>query len=164
MPPKSVKVRPGRVNTKNDRYLYLATDKKTAMLEVSANPNEYISIADIKLKKHILLAYFSKNCSGADVDNEEYSKWINSYILGLDNLFEKPCEEGDYRLCQYISKHLKKWGFDGVFYNSSKNPLGFKYYEGKNIALFDDQKCEIKSSKLYYVISTDISSNPSLEE
>ncbi len=160
MPPVGMNVGAGRINPSNIRYFYLASDEETAVLEVSPHSKEFISIAKIKTNEHLFLADFSKNWSVISAENKDWEKWINEFILGINVLFSKPCSNSsEYYLCQYISEYIKCWGFDGIIFNSAKNPQPVGSPKGKNITLFNDKKCEVISSKLRYVIKVSVDMN-----
>ena len=80
-------------------------------------------------------------------------------FLYLQNLFSRPHQNNEnYYLTQYISEKIKNNGFDGVSFHSSKyahkNALGMTEH-GYNFVIFNYDKCEAVSSKLYRVETID---------
>lgn len=161
-PPQNVCVGEGRVNPENIRYLYIATDIETAALEIAPKAGEYISIATLKLRESVHLFDVSKDFSILEAKTQEQTNWIQKFYSELNTIFQKPyIETGDYYLCQYICEYVKLNGMDGVLYNSSKNPQpsgsGLK---GKNITIFNPDKCEVVSSSLHYIIDVKLNMTP----
>lgn len=153
----------GRINPANIRYLYTCSDEKTSILETRIQPGEYVSIAEIKLRDEVHLVDFSKNYSNIDAESEEKTDWINFFVLGLAGVFQKPyVDNGSYYFCQYVSEYLKNWGFDGIAFRSSMAQVDFGPV-GVNYTFFNYEKCEVVSSKLYYVIRMEVDTSPTLE-
>jgi hypothetical protein len=133
----------GRANPKGILYLYLATRKETAMAEVRPWLGSYISVAQFRTLKDMVLI----DCSIHHIRNVIYWKEPEDPIereeavwSDIDKAFSKPItsndRSADYIPTQIIADLFKTNGFDGVYYKSL-------LYEGFNVALFD-----INSAKL----------------
>ena len=138
----------GRANPKGIPYLYLSTDKETAMAEVRPWVGSYISIAQFKTLRDLTIVDCSENRAGRTVyleepDPEERARAV---WLDIDRAFAKPInpsdQTADYVPTQIISELFKNNGFDGIAYTSA---LG----EGANIALFDLAAAELINCFLY---------------
>lgn len=144
----------GRANPKGMPYLYLATDKETAMSEVRPWLGSNISVGQFKTTEELCLidcSVYHKR-SGAviyfeepDDETKEISVWSH-----IDNAFSKPIDpsdlSSDYVPTQIIAELFKIHGKDGIAYKSSLS-------KGYNVVLFnlDVAKlvncflCEVKS-------------------
>lgn len=136
----------GRVNPKGIPYLYLATNKKTAIFEVRPWIGKEVTLAEFETCKNLKLIDCSRfdidvmNMTAQDLDMlwklkkpepEEATRTIWRWI---DLTFSKPIDRddstADYVPTQIIAELFRKNGFDGIMYNSLFN-------SGKNIALYD---------------------------
>ena len=146
-PPKSAKA--GRANPQGVPYLYLASDKYTAISEVEPYNKSVISVAKFELvrdMKLVNLVYEGKKFSSS----EEVSSVANEFyrIESLSFSFSKPCgldNEEQYAPTQYIAhqiKHLTEQQYDGMAYNSLKSNGGI------NIVLFDKNLVRFCDSEL----------------
>jgi len=134
----------GRANPKGIPYLYLSTDKETAMSEVRPWLGSLISIGQFKTIKDMLLI---NCCSQQDrrtiylkepkADKKEEAVWSD-----ISKAFSRPMtisdKTADYVPTQIIAEFFKQNGFDGIMY---KSMLG----TGVNVVLFD-----IDTGKLVY--------------
>ena len=162
VPPLNASVE-GRINPNSIRYLYTSSDIKTSILEVRAQPGEYVSVATIMLKEDVHLADFSKQLSSIDAASFEKARWINSFALHLGYFFFFfYVDTGDYYFCQDVSEYLKNWGFDVIAFRSSMMPTAIQN-EGVNYTFFNFEKCEVKSSKLYHIVSIEVTTYPEIE-
>ena len=140
----------GRANPKGIPYLYLSTDKNTAMAEVRPWIGSYISLAEFKLLKDVNII----NCS-------THKKWPVFYSeepgpnkrklavwQDIDEAFSRPVTTNensvDYVPTQIIAELYKNNGFDGIAYRSS---LG----KGHNIALFNLGAADLCNCTLFCV-------------
>lgn len=163
VPPEN-KSSAGRINPDDIRYLYTASDIETSILEVKAQPGEYVSVAQICLKEDVLMFDLTKNHSGIDADTVQKSEWINFFALNLACFFQRPyVDNGSYYFCQYVSEYMKNWGFDGIMFRSSMQPTKAWGNVGINFTFFNYDKCEVRSSKLYHVIRVDVATFPGIE-
>jgi hypothetical protein len=146
-PPKNT-ASEGRANPKGIPYLYLSTDKNTAMAEVRPWVGSCISLAQFKLLRDVTII----NCSSDDKGTTIYLKEpkpeekIIAIWRDIDKAFSRPVTQNesiaDYVPTQIIAELFKKNGFDGIAYRSS---LG----EGHNIVLFDLNVADLINRTLY---------------
>ncbi|MCX5674682.1 MAG: RES family NAD+ phosphorylase [Planctomycetota bacterium] len=140
-PPKRMKPIPGRspegrVNPKGIAYLYLATDRDTALAEVRPWIGSLISVGKFRVKRDLTIV----NCTTDEksrrlftqepaAQQRETAVWYD-----IDEAFARPVDlsddGADYVPTQVLAELFKVNGYDGVAYRSS---LG----KGHNIALFD---------------------------
>jgi len=141
----------GRANPRGIPYLYLATEKKTAILEVRPWIGSYVSIARFQIVKDskilnctkddlnfINLTWERHRKSTYKVKAEDCEKMVWSEI---NRAFSTPSQREDnsvdYAPTQMLSEFFKTQGFGGIAYKSSFGENGF------NIALFDIDAADI---------------------
>ena len=140
----------GRANPKGIPYLYLATNKETAMAEVRPWIGSFISVGQFKTLRNLRLIDCSKNLGGEDFFFEEppSQEWEKIIWSHIDHAFSKPVNPSDivadYVLTQLIAELFKSANFDGIIYRSS---LG----TGLNVVLFDIESAEIIKCSLFAV-------------
>lgn len=140
--PPSENASEGRSNPRFISYLYLASDKKTAIYEVRPRVDQDVSIATVRIDQEIKIFDF---CCGDKKDTP--------FMLGmLSDLFSKAKSgnEDDYYATQYICEYIKNMGYDGIGFKSSLNP------SGKNIVLFDTQIGAETKKKKYTILSSKV--------
>lgn len=137
----------GRANPKGIPYLYLATNRDTAMAEVRPWIGSLISVGQFKTLRELHLV----NCTEEkqnfiyleepSTEKREESVWAH-----IDQAFARPVspsdEIADYVPTQIIAELFKANNFDGVAYRSS---LG----DGHNVALFDLDMAKLVSCFLF---------------
>lgn len=160
MYPRKSMAREGRANPKGISYLYLATDKETAMSEIRPWIGSEISLANFQLTKGVSIIDCSKNLhlkpfffSPTDyyyeptAEEKEEAVWAH-----IDNAFSRPIvdnlDEAHYAPTQILTELFKNNGFDGVMY---KSMLG----NGHNIVLFDQNLIKMNSCHLFEVTKID---------
>jgi len=151
MKPVSHMAREGRANPKGIPYLYLSTDRDTAMAEVRPWIGSYISVGQFKVLKNLKLINctvkqkkgFSFYFKEPSAKEKEEAVWA-----GIDSSFSKPVEPNDsiadYVSTQIIAELFKNNGYDGIAYKSS---LG----KGHNIVLFDLNAADLINCFLFEV-------------
>ncbi len=128
----------GRANPKGIPYLYLSTEKKTALSEVRPWVGSNISLAIFKIKRELKVIDCSEHANskipfllGGEPSPEKKEEIVWAHI---DNAFSRPVspsdQSADYIPTQIISELFKNKGLDGLFY---KSYLG----NGLNVVLFD---------------------------
>lgn len=144
----------GRINPSGIRYLYAASDVKTAILEVRPILTQHVSAAKIEITEDINLYSFVEPVKpGNNGEN-----WIPAVDYGtISRYFATPNYSGEsyYLATQYISEYIKNMKdsngqprFDGLCFRSSLNLSGINY------VLFDvsdQRKYRICSSELHQV-------------
>ena len=140
----------GRANPKGIPYLYVATDKETAMSEVRPSLGAILSIGKFKPTRELKIIDFSVHQGKInfflkepnDVDKVELV-WTD-----MDNAFSVPTSNtnfnSDYVPTQIIAEFIKSLGYDGIAYKSS---LG----NGQNIVLFVLDMATITENDIYEV-------------
>jgi hypothetical protein len=146
MKPIPEKAVDGRVNPKGIVCLYLATNKKTVVLETRPLIGSYISVAQFKVLRDVQLVdcsadKFSRHGRVGDLGKPWKNKlWSPQDIekavwSDINRAFSKPADRGDdsldYVPTQILAETFKREGFGGIAYKSSYGK------EGVNIALFD---------------------------
>lgn len=139
----------GRANPKGIPYLYLATDKETAMSEVRPWIGSNISVGQFKTVKELRVIDCSVHHAKGIVlyweepSEEEKEQAVWAYI---DRAFSEPVtlsdKSSDYVPTQIIAELFKSEGFDGVVYKSALS-------DGFNLILFDIDSAKIVNCYLY---------------
>lgn len=152
MKPLSGRASEGRANPKGLPYLYLATNRDTALAEVRPWIGSFISVGQFKTLRELRLV----NCTTEQKSLRFYfkepsaEKREESVWADIDRAFAKPVSPSDdiadYVPTQIIAELFKADNFDGVAYRSS---LG----DGHNVALFDLDMAELVSCFLFQVES-----------
>jgi RES domain-containing protein len=127
----------GRANPKGIPYLYLASDRDTALSEVRPWIGSIISAGQFKTVEELKLIDFSVE-HGKKMyyffDEPTEKEKIQAVWSHIDNAFSRPVTESDstsdYAPTQVIAEFIKSKGYDGIVYKSSLS-------NGYNIALFD---------------------------
>jgi len=149
MLPLSDSASEGRANPKGIPYVYLATDRDTALAEVRPWVGSLISVGAFKAVRDQKVV----NCAVHKQPNtqiywkepppaeREVAVWRD-----IDRAFSEPVTANDkiadYVPTQIIAELFKVAGFDGVAYNST-------FGDGVNVTLFDLDAVELLSCSLY---------------
>ena len=151
MRPTSHSAAEGRANPKGIPFLYLATDKETAMAEVRPSVGNYISVGQFKTLKPLSLIDCSVGHeSGISLYFEEpgAAERENAVWNDIDRAFSEPLTIGDitaeYAPTQILSELFRREGYDGVAY---KSHLG----SGHNLVLFDLDAADLINCFLFRV-------------
>jgi hypothetical protein len=137
MKPRPRRAREGRANPKGIPFLYLSTDRDTAIGEVRPWVGSYVSVGCLSPCRQLkvigcltdrpsLAEYIAKQ---AIVEDLEESCW-NQVDLAFGRPVTRSNDVADYVPTQVIAEYFRVRGFDGIVYRS---PLG----RGNNIVLFD---------------------------
>jgi len=132
----------GRANPKGIPYLYLSTNRDTALAEVRPWIGSFISIGQFKTLQELRLVNCTTDQQGffwyfkePSAEEREKSVWAD-----IDQAFARPVNPSDdiadYVPTQIIAELFKANKFDGITYRSS---LG----DGHNITLFDLDTIEL---------------------
>jgi len=145
----------GRANPKGIAYLYLASDKETAMAEVRPYINDYITIGNFKVKNELSIIDLSNPIIDSPFKYGDKLKYFIGHIaflkmLGyeLSKTINPTNADLDYIPLQFLCEFIKNDGFDGVKYKSSMG-------NGYNLALFTDIKVVCYSTELYLIDNVD---------
>lgn len=142
----------GRANPKGMPYLYVATDKETAMSEVRPSLGSIISVGEFNPCKELKIIDFSvhqeKKKTALYLKEPSEEKRVEAVWSDMDKAFSVPVSNSnftsDYVPTQIIAEFIKSLNYDGIAYQSS---LG----SGKNIALFDLKSASIKDCNVFNV-------------
>lgn len=141
IPSNNAIISDGRANPALIKYLYVAEDAYTAMVEVRPYLKSVVSIAEIKIDSPLTVMNFSYESLSKLKDTKEFLM----YLIMRD--FSKPAntDKKNYIPTQYIAEFIKHLGMDGIRFNSSL------YGRGRNITIFNYENCEPISSSLYEI-------------
>jgi RES domain-containing protein len=150
----------GRANPKGIPYLYLATDRDTAIAEVRPWIGSEISVGLFKTQRELrvvncmtrarLTRVFLEEPSAED---REKTVWIH-----IDEAFSRPVtrneDVADYVPSQIIAELFKAQGYDGIAFGSSVSETGY------NVVLFDLDAADIVEGLPFEVTKVDLQSKP----
>lgn len=134
-----------RANIKGKECIYLAGQPYTAIAEVDPGQLEFISIAKIKLTDELKLVdlYYSGRINDAGLDEEKITSFEIACILSWafsEPVIDEP--EIEYLPTQFLAYLIKESGYEGIRYESLKNP------GDANTALFSQDKLQWESSEV----------------
>jgi len=133
-PPMS---RPGRMNRDGFSFLYLASDKRTAVAEVRPHPGHFVSVGQFRVRNTLRIADFGQASIDGFCRNDESLDRFG-LICALDQLFATPIlpeERTKYLLTQTLADVIRKIGYDGIRFTSSVG-------SGTNLTIFRAGACE----------------------
>lgn len=135
MKPLWYQAREGRANPKGIPYLYVSTDRDTALAEVRPWLGSPISLAQFEILREIQIVNCTEDARPHRFRTGTPSEyWDTNIWCDIDTAFSRPVtptdETAEYIPTQIIAELFKVNGFDGVVYRSS---LG----TGLNFVLFD---------------------------
>lgn len=142
----------GRANSLGVSFLYAATDKKTAIMEMRPQIGQHFNVCKIETFKDIRIFDFTYISS--KLKDDEYVKSGDLYAISKE--FSRPNygDTDDYVPTQYLCEYLREKGFDGIRYKSAVSPNGI------NLIIFDtnseNKAYKIVESSVYAVNNIDI--------
>ncbi len=108
----------GRFNRKGTAYLYLASDRETAINEIRPSIGHHVSIGQFRIEKKIKILDFTNidfyDYATSDDDIDKYVKLKN-----MEEILCIPNPDKEYRLTQGFSDAFIALGYDGIKFNSS---------------------------------------------
>jgi hypothetical protein len=144
----------GRANPKGIAYLYVATNRETALAEVRPWIGSLVSVGQFKTLRPLRVVNCTSDNKGSGVrayfreppaDEREECVWLD-----IDQAFARPVtrsdDVADYAPTQILAELFKANGFDGVAYRSALGP-------GHNVAVFDLGAAEIANCFVWEVKS-----------
>ena len=145
----------GRSNIAGASYLYVATDKYTAVAECKPLRESFLSVAEFKTTKELKIFNLCDNYSLGELkelqDSKNYS--VKTLVELIMRAFYNSVYEIDsgYKISQYISELVRKHGYDGIAYKSFIS-------NGKNYAIFNCCEANIKfiESEIVQVVAQHI--------
>lgn len=141
IPPSNDFVTDGRVNPVFIKYLYTAEDPYTALVEVRPYLKSKVSVAEIQVNESLKIADFSYDSIG----NVEGFERKLIFMIMHDFSMPSNSDQKKYIPTQYVTEFFKSLGFEGIKFNSSLHG------RGRNITIFNYEKCKPVASKLYEV-------------
>lgn len=125
----------GRFNRSGTAYLYLASDRETAINEIRPSVGHYVSIGQFRIEKKLQIIDFT-NIDFYDYATNDNS--IDEYVIlkSIEKILSIPNPDKEYRLTQGFSDAFISLGYDGVKFNSSVST------ETYNIVLFSRSSAE----------------------
>lgn len=142
----------GRANPKGISYVYLSTERNTALAEVRPWIGARISLGTFKTLRTLQIIDCSIHHEGWKYYFVEPSpsEIVDAVWADIDLAFSKPVTQNDkvaeYAPTQILAEFFKTCSFDGLAYNSTVG-------EGKNIALFDRDAVELINRELFETTS-----------
>lgn len=136
----------GRANCPGSTYLYVANNKYTACAEVRPRLMDFISVAEFKVCRSLVILDFSENQNvhslTSDDDNVSIAKLITNVMYEFCSVVSN---SEKYTVTQYISDYIRKHGIDGICYRSSLT-------NGKNYTIFNcaEDNIQFQSSSIYF--------------
>lgn len=135
----------GRLNPRGIPYLYLASDKDTAVSEVRPWVSCDLTVAEFSLiddcefvnfsTEHFLNIPEGKQFKGTEFSWKELIAWMFSSPFD-------PRDDTAYIPTQYLAERIKGAGFAGIIYDSALNAGGY------NVTLFDVNGANAISRKI----------------
>jgi len=149
MKPVPGEAKEGRANPKGIPYLYVATQKETALSEVRPWVGSSISLAQVKILRDVVVIDCSMKHPSESfyLDKPDPEKKESAVWSDIDRAFSEPVTPSDgvadYVPTQIIAEVFRTNGFDGIAYRSRFGKKGF------NVALFDLAIAEVINCSLY---------------
>jgi len=148
MKPQANMATEGRANPKGIPYLYLASDKETAMAEVRPWVGSLISIGLFRTMRKLVVVDCSADIQEPTIylgeptpEEREQAVWSD-----INGAFSMPVsltdQKAEYVPTQVIAELFKNNGADGIMYRSAVG-------KGLNVVLFDLATAEIVNCFLY---------------
>ena len=134
-----------RANYRFIPYLYVASTKELAILEVRPQLVDLVSVATIEVDEQLNLFDL---CHIKDADDRNRTPKDN-FMIDLAELYSKPVEttddQVDYVPTQFIAEYIKNLNYDGIIYPSSHNSDKDRNY---SVVIFNYNKCHVSGSEL----------------
>jgi len=143
----------GRANPRGIPYLYLATDRETAISEIRPSVGELVAVAEFRaIAKAKVISLIPPLISSPFVLGDEVEMWLRyiKLLIAVGDELSRPILEGadslEYIPTQYICEYFKKLGYAGVIFGSSRGA-------GSNITIFEDGLFECVATE-HFLIDT----------
>lgn len=148
MKPSAAHGKGGRANPPGVSYLYLSTNKETAMSEIRPWVGAELSCAKFVSKRDLVVADFITNSEGASYLPKEntLNEIEKTVFYHVNNAFSEPVNpekpEISYVPTQIIAEYFKVNKYDGIAYSSSLGP-------GYNLVIFDVDSCNAVNCQIF---------------
>ncbi len=136
----------GRANRKGEPVLYLASDKSTALAEVRAWKGAAVALAEVRLKRRLLLVDLSRVRGVGSPFFVKLLKWkiqLAGLLHRLANDLSQPVmpheEEVLYKPTQLLAWLIRASGYAGFIYPSAMGT-------GRNVVLFNPEDTEVATT------------------
>ncbi|MDY6314807.1 MAG: RES domain-containing protein [Clostridia bacterium] len=145
----------GRNNIAGASYLYLARDPYTAVAECKPFRSSYLSVAIFNTKQTLNIFNFCDNDKVDELQEIQKSEYymVSKLVENVMRTFYSAVynDKIGYRVSQYISDLVRKFGYDGMAYKSFIS-------NGKNYTIFNcaDTNIEFVESEIVQVIAQHI--------
>lgn len=150
-------VRPGRANAVGKIVLYCADQKATAVAEMRPARGEYVSVAEILVRKDLqILDLVSSPEALSPFVEEALSYWIDfsQLLSAFAEQLAKPLRSRDdlrdYIPTQKLAETIERAGLAGIRYPSAMAP------SGTNVVLFDPSVADAGTSSLVEIVDVRI--------
>ena len=142
----------GRANSIGVSFLYAASDKKTAIMEMRPQIGQCFNVCMLEICKNVRV--FDLTYTAGELEENEFTKSEDLYSLSKEFSCPNYGNVNDYFPTQYLCEYLRQKGFDGIRYKSAVSPNGI------NVILFNtdraDRAYKIIESRVYNVKDMDI--------
>lgn len=159
----------GRLNPAGIPYLYLASEKSTAIAEVRPHPGQKVATASFQIKtaenedlKIANLLHIASVFSPFDyleaapiLRARDFQKMVREIAQEFSRPVRPDAAPYRYVPTQYLCELLKKKGFDGVAYSSALS-------RGHNLVLFEPEKVSAQPESLqeHYINGVEVNYEP----
>jgi len=129
----------GRLNPRGIPYLYLASNRITAVSEVRPWVSCNVTVAEFVLSKDCKCINFSKKHMVNIPEGDDYEAPEFTWRELITWMFSAPFDPRDdtaYIPTQYIAERIKGAGFDGIIYDSALSADGY------NVTLFSTESAK----------------------
>ena len=118
-----------RMNPAGISYFYGSDDPKTCKAEIRPEPDDHIIYGQFSTKRDLQILDLSEvvhigTRSIFDPDYDHDFNWATEFLKGFIEEISKPIEDNEapieYVPTQILSEYIRKLGYDGVRYRSSK--------------------------------------------
>ncbi len=143
----------GRMNRVGVSFMYLATNRDTAISEIRPHPGQKVSIGTFKSKREMKIVDFNliSIADYACTDNR-----LDDYLLinSINQLFSMPItpeERTKYSFTQFLADIIRKQGFDGIAYKSSiGDGVNYVFFDPNLFVYVDDSGEVLTTESLVY--------------
>lgn len=145
----------GRNNIAGASYLYLAKDPYTAVSECKPLRNSYLSVAIFNTKQNLNIFNLCDNDKVDELQTMQKKEYymVSTLVENIMRTFYSAVYNNEigYKVSQYISDLVRKFGYDGMAYKSFIS-------NGKNYTIFNcaDTNIDFVESEIVQVIAQHI--------
>jgi hypothetical protein len=155
--PPPDKAHAGRANQEGRVVLYSADQEQTAIAEVRPARGEYVSIAELHVRKELSILNLGTGpewpnpFTAASLPYEvEFAELLHAFAEALARPLRRKDDLADYLPSQKLAELIERAGLDGIRYPSAMAP------DGTNLLLFAPDSVTIGRSRLIEVLETQV--------